>query len=184
MKKIVITYGVISGVIIIGSMILSLSIGDASSDSMQIREILGYLVMIIGLSLIFVGSKKYRDQELGGVISFKTALKIGLGIALVASLIYVVAWEINLAVTDYAFINEYVDASIQKAKEAGISAEKLQDITASLEEMRVQYTKLWYRLPLTFIEIFPVGLIISLISAGLLQNSNILPAKKRQPIEE
>ena len=40
--------------------------------------------MIVALSVIFLGVKRYRDQELGGVIRFGTAFMLGLGIAAVA----------------------------------------------------------------------------------------------------
>jgi hypothetical protein len=33
------------------------------------------------------------------------------------------------------------------------------------------------RMPMTFLEIFPVGLLISLISAAVLKNPRVLPAK-------
>ena len=42
-------------------------------------EVQGYLTMIIVLSLIFVGIKRYRDKDLGGVIKFLPALGLGAG---------------------------------------------------------------------------------------------------------
>jgi hypothetical protein len=46
-----------------------------------------------------------------------------------------------------------------------------------MAEFRQQYANPLFRLPVTFIEIFPVGLVVSLISAALLRNSRFLPAQ-------
>ena len=35
-----------------------------------------------------------------------------------------------------------------------------------------------FRMPMTFTEIFPVGVLVSLITAGLLRKSTFLPAKR------
>lgn len=175
MKKIIITYGLIAGVVIIGSMTLSLALAG-SEDSMGFLEVLGYLIMIVALSAIFVGIKRYRDQKLGGVIRFGTATAVGLGITLVASVIYVAAWEVNLALTDYAFIHDYTDALIATKKAEGVTATDLDAFLAEMETLKTQYANPLFRLPQTFLEIFPVGLLITLISAAILRNNKVLPA--------
>ena len=62
MRKIILTFGSISGVVIIGSIVL----GGLLAESIKFSQLLGYLVMIVALSVIFVGIKRYRDRELGG----------------------------------------------------------------------------------------------------------------------
>lgn len=176
MQRIILPYGGCAGVIIIGSMILGFVLG-ADEGALEAFEWVGYLIMIVALSLIFVGIKRYRDRELGGVIRFGTAAKVGLGITLVASAIYVVAWEANLAVTDYAFIDDYT-ASVVEARQAdGVTGTALEAVVAEMEDMKRRYANPLYRVPITFLEIFPVGLLITLVSAGLLRNSAILPAR-------
>ena len=91
MKKTVLTYGPIAGVIIV--LLMALFIGLMSKEQdFQMGEILGYASMIVALSTIFVGIRKYRDDELGGMITFGKAFQVGLLITLVASAIYVAAW--------------------------------------------------------------------------------------------
>lgn len=175
MKRYIIIYGIISGAVIILSMILSLTLSDMSEGT-QMAEWLGYLIMIVAFSMIFIGIKRYRDQELGGVIKFGTAFKLGLGITLIASLIYVVIWEINLVVTDYAFIDEYTEAIIEARKSEGLEGPALEKLTAEMTEMKTKYSNALFRIPITFSEIFPVGLVIALIAAGILRNSKVLPA--------
>ena len=106
MKKTILTYGLIAGIVIIGNCIIA-AYSAAQQETPRFSELAGYLVMIVALSLIFVGVKRYRDRQLGGVIRFGTAFLLGLGITAVASVIYVAAWEVNLSLTDYAFANDY-----------------------------------------------------------------------------
>ncbi len=172
MTKIVLTYGIISGVVVIGSMLFGLSMGVDDSSVVNL-EYIGYLIMLVALAAIAVGIKKYRDEELGGVITFGTATMVGLGIAAVAGVMYVVVWEIYLAMTDHAFIGDYVAASIESKKAAGLSGAELNAYVADMEEMEVNYANPLYRLPLTFLEIFPVGLLITLVSAAVLRKSEL-----------
>ncbi|MFV1885459.1 MAG: DUF4199 domain-containing protein [Balneola sp.] len=177
MNKIILVYGSITGAVIIGSMMLGIWAASSGADSFFASETIGYSIMLIGFSMIFVATKKYRDQELGGVINFKTALKVGLGISLVAGIVYVITWEVNLYLTDYAFIEEYTNSIIDKARESGAKPEELSATIQQMEEMKAQYDNPLYRLPITFTEIFPLGLLLSLISAGLFRNPNFLKSE-------
>jgi len=177
MTRIIFTFGVLSGAIIIASAIIGISVADGS-ESMQFLEWMGYLIMLVALSAIFIGIRRYRDQELGGVISFGSALLVGLGIAAVAGVIYVAVWEIYLAQTDYRFIEDYIQSVLAAKEAAGIPAAELQQVTLEMNELREQYANPLFRLPMTFIEIFPVGLIVALISAALLRKSTFMPAKQ------
>ena len=174
MRKIILTYGGITGLVIILSMTLGIYAARAGADSFFASEWLGYSIMIIGFSMIFVATKKYRDEELGGIIKFSTAFKIGLGISLIAGIVYVIVWEINLYLTDYAFIGEWTAAQIEKARQSGMSEKDLNIVIDNMNQMQERYGKLLFRLPMTFSEIFPVGLIISLISSALFKNPKFL----------
>lgn len=174
MKKLVFVHGILAGLLVIGGMIVSLTLGDPEELAGGVW--LGYLIMIVALSLVFLGIKRYRDQQLGGAIKFGTAVLLGVGITLVASLIYVAVWEAYLAATDHVFIEKYT-ASVLASKEAeGLEGPALEAEAAKLETLKERYADPLFRLPMTFIEIFPVGLFITLISAALLRNSRFLPA--------
>ena len=95
--------------------------------------------MLIALSLIFIGIKRHRDQNLGGVIKFGPAFGLGLAIAAVAGVFYVAGWEAYLASTDYAFINDYTDGLIEKKKAEGVTGEELQKIVENMEAMVKNY---------------------------------------------
>lgn len=141
-------------------------------------QFVGYGIMLAALSLIFVALKDYRDRVQGGVIKFLPAFLMGLGISAVAGVIYVIGWEITLALTDYAFIQDYSAALLEAARAKGASAAELEAKAAEVAHFSEEYRNPLFRLPITFIEIFPVGLIISLVSALLLRNHRFLPARR------
>lgn len=174
--KYALIYGTLSGLVIIATMMAGLLLTDGEGFFSSIW--FGYLVMIVALSFIFVGVKRYRDVERGGIIKFLPAFVMGLTIAAVAALAYVIVWETYLAATDYAFMDNYI-AGIRKAREAaGVSADAIAKEMAGLETMRVQYRNPLVRIPMTFLEIFPVGLLVALVSAALLRNPRLLPAAR------
>jgi len=177
MSRIILIYGIAAGLIVIVPM--SLMLANAEPGSAATSHFTGYLIMLLALSLIFFGVKRRRDRDLGGVIRFMPALLAGLGISAVAGVIYVIGWEITLAATDFAFVDTYSTAAIEAARAKGASAAEIEAVVAKMEEFRQQYANPLIRLPFTFIEIFPVGLLVSLISAVLLRNSRFLPAKTR-----
>lgn len=176
MLKTALVYGAISGSIVITVMILGMLFADGHGEGSG-GHLFGYTIMIVALTLIFIGVKRYRDRELGGVIKFGPAFGLGLAIAAVAGVFYVVGWEISLAVTDFAFIEEYSKSLIDKKEAAGASAEELQKVRAEMEKFATQYQNPVFRLPITFLEIFPVGLIVALVSAALLRNPKMFPAR-------
>lgn len=173
MKRIIFIYGFISGAIVIGIIIASMMIWGMEGQS----EWLGYLIMVAGLSLIFFGIKTYRDRELGGVITFGTAFKLGLGISVVAGVVYVGAWEIYLQATDADFIGQYAGSYIEQLQVEGASDQEIADARELMNEYKAMYENPLMRLGITFLEIFPVALLITLISAALLRNSSFLPAE-------
>ena len=175
MFKIAATYGVISGTIVILTMMLGLL--SSESGSFFSSEYFGYLIMLIALSMIFIGIKRYRDTELGGVIKFLPAFGMGLAIAAIAGVMYVFVWEMYLINTDYAFIKDYTAGIIETKKAAGVTGAELEKVIADMDDMKANYAKFYIRLPMTFLEIFPVGFIIALISAAVLRNPKILPAR-------
>lgn len=152
-------YGLLSGSVIIGVILAGMALAPDNSIFQTIW--FGYLVMIVAMTFIFVGVRRYRDIEKGGVIRFLPALGMGLAIALVAVLAYVVVWEIYLAATDYAFIDTYFGGTDPESR--GWHA--------------------WYSNPLnragtTASELLPVGVVVALVSAGLLRNPRLLPARQ------
>ena len=174
MTRIVLTYGLVSGLVVI---LASLGLILIGGDGHQGNVFLGYLIMLVGLSAILVGVKQHRDRALGGVIKFRTALAMGLGIAVLASLVYVAVWEVYMAATHYSFMDQYVAHSLAASRAAGVTGAAYQKLAGEMDGMRRNYADPLYRMAETFTEIFPVGLLIALVSAVLLRNPRFLPAR-------
>ena len=167
-------YGAISGAIAISVLVFSLAFNLPNhTHSLWF----GYLVMLVALSLIFVGVKRYRDVEGGGVITFGRAAAIGLGIAFVAAVIYALGWELYLAVSGTDFMAEYTASILERMRAEGAPAAAISAKAAEMRTMAESYRNPLFRLPMTFIEIFPVGLVVTLVTAALLRNPRLLPAR-------
>jgi hypothetical protein len=174
MTRIMLGYGFAAGGLVVASIALGILMGtDGGTGGMMI----GYLIMLVALSLIFLAIKRYRDHEQGGVIRFATAFGLGLGISAVASATYVAGWEFYLWSSDYAFIDEYATATLRAQAAGGATASEIAATKASLEDMKALYANPLTRIGVTFVEILPVGIVVSLVSAALLRNSRFLPAR-------
>ena len=172
--KYALIYGGLAGAIVVSVISATLALDLPShATSMWV----GYLVMLVGLSLIFVGVKRYRDLECGGVIKFGRALVLGLGIAAMAGLIYVIGWEIYLAASGQDFMAEYSARTLEDMRAAGAAQAEIDAQAARMETLAESYRNPLFRMPITFIEIFPVGLLVALVSAALLRNPKMLPAR-------
>ncbi|HWN38333.1 MAG TPA: DUF4199 domain-containing protein, partial [Gammaproteobacteria bacterium] len=110
------------------------------------------------------------------VIRFLPALGMGLAISAVASLFWVVGWEITLA-SGFDFGNAYMDSVVAAAQARGAPAAEIEQIRAETAQFLSMYANPLFRLPITFVEMFPIGALISLISAAMLRNSRFLPAR-------
>jgi hypothetical protein len=178
MTRLILIYGTIAGLIVAIPMVW-LMMSMTEDTSLDNGALYGYLTMIVALTTVFLGIKHYRDKVQGGVIKFWTALGVGLGISAVASLIYMVGWEIVLAFSGFDFADSYSKAMLDMAREQGISGDELERITADTQAFVDMYANPLARLPITFVEMFPVGALISLLSATLLCKSRIFPARAR-----
>jgi Protein of unknown function (DUF4199) len=173
MLPLILRYGIIAGLIVAIPMLWQMLVRGALVESL----LLGYAVMLVALTAVFLGVKHYRDQKLGGVIRFLPALGVGLSISTVACVFYVVGWEISLKYCGCDFIRSYSNAMIEGAKARHASPAQLQQAIAAAESFARMYANPLLRMPLTFVEMFPVGVLVSLLSAGLLRNSRFLPAR-------
>jgi hypothetical protein len=137
----------------------------------------GYSVMLVAMSFVFVGVKRYRDVEGGGVIRFGRALGLGLLIALIGCVAYVLIWEVYLAITHYRFMDDYIAKMLRDAQASGKSAADIARMTTEFDGMRAMYANPLIRMPMTFMEVGPVGLLVAFVSAALLRNPRLFPAR-------
>lgn len=175
MKKIVLTFGLISGAISAGLMMGIMRFIDQIGFDRGV--IVGYTAILLSFLLVFFGIRSYRENVGDGYISFGRAFQVGILIALISSLIYIVAWEIVFQNWLYDFPEKYTNYLIEQARASGASAEEI-------ARQREEWNSTWalyrgnilIRAAYTFLEPFPVGLLITLISAVILRRR-----RKEQP---
>ena len=172
MKKEIWICGLIGGVIAAAWGVASAGM-ISDSLSLNTRMVLGYTAMIVAFSLIFVAIKNYRDNSGGGIITFGKALKIGLLITLIASTVYVIIWMIDYKyfVPDYG--DKYQAQVLAELKAGGASAAVIQKQGAEMAVTMEKYkTSPTFRAMFTYLEIAPVGIVISLIAALILKKKS------------
>jgi len=175
MLRIASIYGGMAGFVVIATGLLIFA--TQASQHLAGSEWLGYLVMLLAFTLLFVGIKRYRDRDLGGVIRFLPAFGMGLLMALFASAIYVAVWEIYMALSGNSFMTQYTAQIIDEMRANGATAAEIAAKQTEFDQMAVGYANPLFRIPITFSEIFPVGFVVALISAVLLRNPRFLPAR-------
>lgn len=169
--------GVIAGLIVgIPMILVTITLGDKAPTG-NMGLVIGYTTMLVALSVIFLALKRQRDVVNGGVIKFLPAFLMGLGISAVAGVLYVLAWEASLAISGMDFGALYAEHLVEAAKARGASEAEIAAEIAKAAEFAKMYANPLYRMPITFTEILPVGILVSLISALLLRNSRFMPAR-------
>jgi len=175
MKKNIIVYGVIAGIIV--SVLMLFSVNNLSHREGGIDYntslLIGYASMLIAFSLVFVGIRNYRDKYNNGVISFGKGFKIGLFMVLIASTIYVVAWLIDY----YFFIPDYMDKysaqMLGELKANGATQMEIDKQTKQMADMAAMLKNPFYNAMMTYVEILPVGLVVTLISVLVLKRTSL-----------
>ncbi len=168
MKKIVLVCGLIAGAIVAAVMLIGIAI-CYRTNSFEGSIVVGYAGMLLAFSLIFVGIKSHRDKYNNGVISFGKAFRTGLYICLIASTVYVVVWMIAYYFFVPDFMDKYTEALMNKTKAEGASQAELNKQAMEMEGYKKMYQNPLMVILLTYAEIIPVGLVVTLISALFLK---------------
>jgi len=175
MKKIVLTFGLISGAIMSAMMLITMRFMDKIGYNRGM--IIGYTTMVLAFLLVFFGIRSYRDTIGNGRISFLRALGVGLLIMTIASICYVVTWEIIYYKFLPNFSDKYVAHAIEGVRNSGKPPEQVAQEIENMKQMMTLYkNNILFNLAVTFLEPLPVGLVMTLISALIL--------RKRKPREE
>jgi hypothetical protein len=173
MKKIVLVCGLIAGLICVAWPVASMAVNEKHIDFDK-GMIYGYATMLLAFSLIFVGTKRYRDRYNGGVISFGKAFRIGLYITLIASTCYVVIWLIDYFYFIPDFADQYAKYLLDKMKASGATQVAIANKAAELASFNELYQNPFFNALITYCEIIPVGLVVSLISALILKRKRVV----------
>ncbi|MBV9987891.1 MAG: DUF4199 domain-containing protein [Chitinophagaceae bacterium] len=169
MKKIVIIYGLIAGVISIAWFLGSMAVSGNGHFDVENGMYYGYATMLLAFSLIFVAIKNFRDKHNHGLISFGKAFRIGLFITLIASTVYVGVWLIDYFYFIPDFMDRYAAHYLDKMKASGATQAAISEQVAYFNKAKVWYKNPFFNALMTYAEILPVGLLVSLIAALILR---------------
>lgn len=176
MKKIVITYGLISGAVVAAMMFVSIPLWRSGILNFDNGEWVGYTTMVVAFTLIFIGIKTYRDKHANGVVTFWQGVKIGVLITAIASVCYGLSWEVSYNLLGDEFTGQMLDHYFEEMKTDGMSEAEIATKREEFKQFQESYKNPLIRFPVTLMEIFPVGLAITLLSAALLRRKEVLPA--------
>jgi hypothetical protein len=166
-KKIVLTFGIIAGVILSVLMVATMPFIDRIGFDYGL--VVGYTSMVVAFLLVFYGIRSYRENVGGGQISFGRAFSVGILIVLIASVMYVVTWEIIYFNFLPDFGEKYAAHMLEKARAAGASAEQLAAEAENMNEMKSILNNPLLNAAFTLLEPLPVGLVLTLVSAAILR---------------
>jgi hypothetical protein len=166
MKRIVWTFGLISGVVMAAFMVATVPfVGDHGTRDL----IVGYAGMVAAFLLVYFGVRSYRDNVLGGTISFGRAFSAGILIAAISSLCYVATWEVIYYKFMPDFYAKYGQSAVERAQKSGKSEAEVARVRAEMDTMVKRLENPLFVTVVTFVEPFPVGLVIAFVSAGVLR---------------
>lgn len=168
MKKTVLTFGLISGAISSLMMMATVPLMDKIGHGKG-GYIVGYTGIVLSFLLVFFGIRSYRDNVGNEQITFTKAFAVGICITLISCIFYVVTWEIIYFNFMHDFMDKYGTHVIEKLKASGASDAVVQAQVQKLKHFKELYENPFFNAAMTFIEPFPIGLAITLISAAVLR---------------
>ena len=166
MRKIVLTFGLIAGAILSVMMLVTIPFQD--QIGFDKGAIIGYSTMVLAFMMVFFGVKSYRDNVAGGSVTFGRAFLVGILITLVASVCYVATWQVIYYKITPDFMDKYSAYAMEQAKASGATEVQIATQKKEMAEFMEMYKNPFVNIAFTFIEPLPVGIVFTLVSAGVL----------------
>lgn len=176
MKKNILIYGLIAGIVVSCPMLLSINYFINSDGKIDFEKgiLIGYTSMLIAFSLVYIGIRNYRNNYNNGEISFGKAFKIGMMIVFIASTIYVGAWLIDYFYFIPDFTDKYAEHMIETLKSSGASQIEIDKQVKEMAEFSKMYKNPFFNAMITYTEILPVGIIVTIISSLILKQKSTI----------
>lgn len=167
MRKIVVTFGLISGAVSSLVMIALVTFGDRVGFDRG--AVIGNTSIVLSFLMVFFGIQTYRDNIGNGQITFLRAFAVGLSITLISCIFYVVTWEVIYYNFIPGFWDAYAAHSLEKLTASGASPAAIQAKLEQVKKYKELYKNPLFNAALTFIHPFPIGLVVTLFSASVLR---------------
>ncbi len=167
MKRDVLKYGLLSGLAI--ALCLALTVPFQKHTSASWSMVVTYTTMVLSFLIVFVGVKHYRDTDRNGSITFGRALAVGTLMMLLSCACYVAMWEVLLLTVEKNFAHDYTASLVHQAQQSGLQGAALDRRIADARKFETTYNNPLYSAAITLLEPLPVGLIMALVTAGILR---------------
>jgi len=167
MKKTVLTFGLISGAMSAAMMLITIPFADRIG--WEKGEILGYTGIVLSALMVFFGVRSYRENVGGGRLTFGRGFAVGILITLISSACYVGTWEIVYYKLMPGFAEKYAAHMVERAKASGARPQNVDAEEHLASQFAHGYDNPAINVALTFTEVFPIGLVVTLLSAGILR---------------
>ena len=166
MKRIVLTFGLLEGAFL--SIMMAATMPFADEIGYQYSMVIGYTTMVLAFLFVFFGIRSYRERS-GGHLTFGRALKMGILMSAIASVCYVATWQVIYYNFMPDFADKYAAHMVDSQREAGASEAEIQQAVAKAERFQELYRNPLINIGFTLLEVFPVGIVMSLVAAGILR---------------
>ena len=173
MRKTVLTFGLIAGGILSLMMVITMPFHDAIGFDRA--EVIGYASMVAAFLLIFFGIRSYRDNVAGGAVGFGRAFGVGALILVVASLCYVATWQVLYRTVAPDYMAKYQEHVVAEQRASGATQAEIDARVAEMQRWARLYENPAINVAMTFVEPLPVGLLMTLVAAGVLSRRRRVP---------
>lgn len=167
MKKTILYFGLFSGGI--ATLMMFVTIPLIGRIPFEYLTVLGYTTFVVCFLMVFVGIRNYRDKVAGGTITFGRGFTVGILITLISCGIYIVAWEFVYHWFLPDFLDQYSNYMVERMRAQGATPEALNQTIQQYKQFKEWYQNPFLRYAMTMMEPFPVGLLITVISALILR---------------
>ncbi|HET9426570.1 MAG TPA: DUF4199 domain-containing protein [Gemmatimonadaceae bacterium] len=171
MKKTVLTFGVISGLIVSGMLVITMPFHE--QIGWDRAEVIGYASMLAAFLLIYFGVRSYRDNMAGGSVTLGRAFKVGALIALVSAVMYTATWQVLYFGFDSDFAEVYAEHQMDEAREKGATQAELDRKAAEMKRFAEMYQNPVINAGITLMEALPLGLVVAFLSAIALSRRGV-----------
>jgi hypothetical protein len=167
MKKNVWKYGLLSGGVL--AIMMAVTVPFEHHIKASYGMLVGYTSMVLSFLIVFVGVKHYRDTECGGSITFGRAFAAGALMMLISCVCYVAMWEALNATVERNFAHDYAASMVKRAQNSGLQGAALEAKIAEAHKFEAMYSNPLYRMSMTLLEPLPVGIVMAMVTAGILR---------------
>ncbi len=167
MKNTILKYGLISGVILVAIPLLSSLFLERGPEDFKLGEIVGYTSIVLSLLLILVAQNEYRKQ-LSAPLKYGQGFIIGLAISAIAGTAFGLYNLAYIAFINPEFMEQYYGYYIENIRNSGAPAEQIEATIAKLNSEKEMWMSPAVQFFGMFMTVFAIGLVVSLISAGLM----------------